>query len=424
MRVAIACALALLVVAVAGAAATTRRPGLDRSYGEDGVVEVTAPFATAKDKFSAIKGFAATATGAAYAVGDVYPCLPAKCREGTFLLRYRADGSADRSFGDKGTVFLNGDDEDPALIADGAGRAVVVERHKEVTDIRRFLPSGEPDESFGADGTVELTGSEAQGEVIGLPGGRLMTVASQGVPGTKEKYETIASKVRLTELLSDGREDKRFGRSGVLAFTIPRKGPLGAVVRTSNGAMTFGSVGFFGQTHRRPWMWRITASGHADRRFNRNAQRSLHRLGTLGEFPELASILPRSDGTVAMVGTLHEHFGFVLRLRADGRLDAGFGDRGLTILQATVEGAVGGTGGAIFIVGQGKRHYYYSAYRVLGDGRLDPGYHGDHGVKVPLPGEGVWVEALAGGRALVAGAGSFECREACPPEPGIARFIE
>jgi hypothetical protein len=426
MRVAVACGLALLVVAVAGATAATTHPGLDRSYGKAGVVDVVAPAATNEEQFAAVKGFGVAADGAAYSVGNVYPCLPARCRRGAFLFRLTSNGSPVQGFGEEGVVYLHGEDQEPTVFADSAGRAVVVERRKGKTVLRRFEPSGAVDRSFGRAGLLELRGlaGEEDPEIINLPGGRLMLVATEAVRGKKEREETVATKVHVSELLPNGRDDKHFGRSGAIAFTIPRRGPLASIARTPGGAMVFGSLGSWRQSTPTPWLWRVDASGHADRRFNRDAVGSLRRLGRLGEFSELAALLPRPDGSVAMVGTIHEHLGFVLRLRANGRLDPGFGDRGLASLPATVEGAVAGSGGAIFIVGQGKRHFFYSAYRVLGDGRLDPGYRGARGIKVPLPGEGVAVAALTGGRALVTDIGYFECREGCPPEPGMVRFLE
>jgi hypothetical protein len=65
----------------------------------------------------------------------------------------------------------------------------------------------------------------------------------------------------------------------------------------------------------------------------------------------------------------------------------------------------------------------YFAYRVLGNGRLDPAF-GTNGIPVPVHGSGLTVARLNGGKALVADLGYVECRSGCPPTPGFARFVE
>jgi uncharacterized delta-60 repeat protein len=428
-RAAPVAAFLLLGLLAATAVAGTASPGLEKGYGEDGTVEVSAPFTPGKGSFAAINGFGAAKDGTVYAVGDVYPCLPARCRRGAFLMRLDADGAPDRGFGEHGIVLLHGQDEYPTVMAEGAARVFVAEDGRDETIIRRFRADGDPDRAFGAGGAVKIPcacGEEGAG-LLKMSGGRLMVIASRPVANKKVGYGSVATKVRLVELLPDGSRDKSFGHSGAVSFEIPKPGGIGAVARTADDAILFGGVGYE-ERPRRAWLWRISASGHVDGRFNRNAAHSLRRLGTLGEFPGLASIVPGAHGTIAAVGTIHEHLGFVLRLRGNGKLATGFGQGGLVHLPANVEGAVGGIDNAVFIVGEGKRSYssahHYSAYRVLASGHLDPAYRGAHGIKVPLPGEGVGVESQGGGRALVTNVGYYECREDCPAEPGLARFRE
>src|SRR5689334_17614591 len=81
VRVASACGLALLVVAVAGAAATTTRPGLDPSYGHGGVVRVTAPDVaptTSPEGFPSatlyVYSFGVAPDGSAYVLGSSAEC--------------------------------------------------------------------------------------------------------------------------------------------------------------------------------------------------------------------------------------------------------------------------------------------------------------------------------------------------------------
>jgi hypothetical protein len=410
------------------ALATTSSARLDKSFGKGGVVEVGQAFAAGKGLEPSINQFATTGGGAAYAVGNVYPCLPKKCRTGGFLVRFGPNGAKDHGFGDRGVVFLHGQDEYPQVTADGP-RPIVLEDGKDDVVLRRFDADGRPDRSFGAGGVAKVPAKVGEGNVdlLSLPGGRLLVYVSHGIRNKKAGYGAVASQVRLFELRADGRKDRDFGDSGALVFKIPRRGEVETLATAADGSVILGGVGWE-ETPRRAWLWRVEPSGKVDRRFDRAAAHSLARLGTLGEFPSLEAILPRADGTIELVGTIHAHLGFVLRLRGDGKLATGFGHRGLAQLPAEVAAATGGIGGAVFVVGEGKGSYEsvypYKAYRVLGNGQLDPAYRGGHGVKVPLPGEGVDVESERGGRALVTSIGYYECRADCPSEPGMALFRE
>lgn len=419
----VAGALAFLVAALAVAATgATRTHGLDRSYGDRGVVAVPSPFASG---MVAANAFGAAGDGDAYVVGRAAACESQNCPWRAFLLRFGPDGRRDMSFGGDGTVFLPNPTGYPpvTVIADHAARPVVGEVGKSTIVLRRFDLDGESDKRFGKAGVVDLRCgcAEAELELLSMPGGRLLVVASGEV--RNKEYESVATKVHLVELLPDGAKDASFAQDGVLDLKIPKRDGLEAMARTSGGAILFGGSSCC-SSNRHLWLRRVTAGGRVDRRFNRNAALSLRRLGRLGEFPSLVSVVPRADGTIAAIGRIQVDLGFYLRLRKDGRLATGFGVRGLVRLPFRVLAAVGGIHGAVFMVGQGKRRWRYSAYRALADGRLDPVYHGAHGIEVPLPGEGVHVQSQGGGRALVTSYGLFECRQGCPPKPGMARFRE
>ena len=172
----------------------------------------------------------------------------------------------------------------------------------------------------------------------------------------------------------------------------------------------------------------MTADGKADHRFDRNARRSLKRIEIRGRFPTLTAVVEGDDGTISVLGYGNETGGgFDMRLRADGRLDKGFGHGGVLHLPFTVSGAVGGIDGAIFAVGSpGKNPYGRGthAFRILREGGLAPGYRRGHGIEVPIGGTRMAVTSLGNGRVLVTDNGNSYCREACPPKPAMARFLE
>lgn len=411
--------LALLATLGVAVAATTGAPGLDRSYGDDGIVAV--PSYLAEGGWIQVSEFGAARDGAAYVVGRASRCESGDCVVHDSLLRFEPDGARDTSFGGEGAALLPQTNEYPTVVADGAGRAVVGAVRDGTIALRRLTLDGEPDQSFGKEGLVELPCrcGRPELELLDMSGGRLLVVTSRQV--VDKAYRSIATEMRLFELLPNGSGAPGFGHAGVVDVRIPQRGDFGTTAQVSGGAILLGGS----ECCRAPQLWlrRITASGDVDRHFDRLAARSLRRLRPLGDDPSLTSIVSGADGTIAVIGTIGEDGGFDLRLRRDGRLATGFGVRGRVHLPFNVEAAVGGVRGAVFVIGQGRPRGY-RAYRVLADGRFDPAYDGARGLEVPLPGEVVEVRSQGGGQALVTGFGYFECSEECPSKPTMARFLE
>jgi hypothetical protein len=419
VRVATACGSALLVVAVAGATAATTRPGLDRSYGTDGVVQVPPPFSRNPESFNGFGGFTAAADGDAF----VFGAGAAGGEAHELVLRFDHAGRRDNSYGGRGVLVLPDAREGFTAFADRKARLVTGALMPDRVLLRRFTFAGRPDRSFGKGGVESVPcrcGGRPALRLFEIGDGRILVDLNREV-GRGGQYDG-ATQVRLTELLPDGRLDRGFGRAGSLGFRIPRRGPLRVVTPTPGGAILLGGPG---RPHHVPvYLWRVTRDGRVDGAFVRAAARSIKRLGALGRSPELGAIVPTARGGVAALGSAGGERGFILRLRADGEPDRTLAGRGARRLPFTVQAAIGGVGGAIFAVGRGRHGYHYRAFRILGGGALDPSYHGAKGRGVPLTGAGINVLSQGSGRALVVGRGTTYCRSGCGPHPAMARFRE
>jgi hypothetical protein len=293
--------------------------------------------------------------------------------------------------------------------------------------MRRYTSSGAPDQSFGSGGASvvpcacgEPQAYEPQAWVMQAGHGRtLVEVQSQA-----EEPNPTGGTVTLIRLRPDGYPDRSFGSGGTTAIALGARGRPGKVSVAPSGVVILGSAGCCSGSG--PYLLRVSARGRVDKRFGRTAARSLRRLLRTGELARFAALVPRSNGKLDILGNDPLRGGFDFRLKGDGS-PARFGNHGLQKLPLQVEAATAGSGGALFVVGSHlDRNVYptpYFAYRVLGNGRLDPAF-GTRGIGVPVHGSGLTVARVNGGTALVADLGFVDCREGCPPTPGFARFLE
>jgi hypothetical protein len=431
MRVALAC-LATLAVAVAGAAAATTHPGLDRSYGENGVVHVVPPEAPDAPATAGVQSFGPAPDGSAYVIASGYICAKgANCGYEYFLGRYAAGGGQDAGFGGAPGGFVPLPSAGRYSVIADEGAALVVGFSAKGIALRRFTAAGAPDQGFGTAGTAAIAcgcGGEAHLHAFVEPDGKILVEVDQAVGFVFED----GTRVRLTRLLPNGRLDRSFGKSGTASFAIHGPGAPTSVATTAGDATLIGGSGFAilepccGRRH--IYLRRVSSDGRLDRRFERNASRSLKRIEIRGKFPTLTAVVAEDDGTISVLGYGNETGGgFEMRLRADGRLAPGFGRGGVRHLPFTVSGAVGGIDGAIFAVGSRGRNPYEGdrrAFRILRGGGLDPGYRRGHGIAVPISGTRMAITALGDGRAMVTDNGNSYCREACVPDPTMVRYLE
>jgi hypothetical protein len=416
----VAALLAVFAVLAIGASGATRKPGLDLFYGHQGVVRLKAPLRGNNTSRLWVHGFAAAPDGAAYVFGEEVACGDKSCNQ-EVLTRYGRGGAPDRGFDGDGTVTLP-PKSNPTVTADGAGRALIGTAHGHTVTVRRLKTNGKPDPSFGQAGVATF---RCRCNYPGLrlfiaPGNRILVDATVAL--TRRGKEGAASRVVLTRLLPDGKVDRGYGRNGSVGLVIPHPYPIRAAAITPRGAILLGGSGCCGP--RQIYLDRVSPGGDDDRRFDRTVAHSVRRLNSYGEFPSLAAIVPRTDGTFDAIGSSQERGGFDLRLNEAGRLVTGYGGRGVVHLPFVAEAAVAGAGGSIFVAGYRPYQDGPRVFRILSDGRLDPAYRRGNGIVVPLSGSPVRVAAQDGGRFLVTDKGERFCREGCGPEPAMARFLE
>lgn len=418
--------LAVVVGVVCPALAVAAPVGLDASYGSGGLVHLVPPLPSGLHpvRYPLIKAVFARG-GSAYATEAVSTCefdySVGSCQHGIRLFRYGKNGPVDSAFGDSGSVALPYRTE--LIAADAGGRALVAIRTKTGGRVERLLPSGRPDRSFGRSGSVGLKGSKGLISFLAPAGrGRILVGVNEGLP----EAEYPAQRLALFRLLPNGNLDRSFARDGrgsyALAFPYQE---TRIVVDRRGSILILGGLcceGF------RP-IYRISPKGKLDTEFDANARGALQRLNAFAR-PEPTALVPRPDGGVDVLGATGGIYlnpktaqGFELRLRADGRLEKRFGERGARSLPLPIAAASPGVGGGTIAVA--KVEETVTVLRLLADGAPDPAFGGGSGIQVPQPGFGIEAQPLAGARVGLFGNGFRLCSEpTCVSMPYLARFIE
>ncbi len=269
------------------------------------------------------------------------------------LVRFMPNGAIDTSFGDQGRVVTDfGGDSDRAfallLMPDGriaAAGQTNVNRTSTGVDfaIARYLPDGRLDTGFGQGGKVVapiLPGSSSDA-VHGLA---LQTVDGQSrllaVGG-----EGDFTAARFTDA---GLLDMSFGSGGRVSglFGVNIGSAHAATVLPSGEVVIAGHVGHdFAAV-------RLMPDGRLDPRFGPALDGRFRHAMSTGNWDEATSIARQSDGRLLLGGWIYSGNGTagdfaVLRLNAQGTLDAGFGQGG-TMTHA-VAGAKADFGRAIVL---------------------------------------------------------------------------
>ena len=203
----------------------TSRGRLDRSFGRGGKV---------------LTDFGLRSISSAYAVAiqQDRKIVVAGDRDGMSfaLARYAPDGTLDRSFGKGGRVLTkvgNFNDHASALIVQRDGKLVVAGRAFTAPDgdfaLIRYRADGKLDPSFGDGGIVTSDAGNASGLTVQRDG-KLVTA---GVRDTATGYPGFA----LARFLEDGSLDPSFGRDGKLLTDFHRQAVANALVVRADGKL-------------------------------------------------------------------------------------------------------------------------------------------------------------------------------------------
>ena len=420
----------------AAGVAQARQAPLDRSYGQDGYIDVQPPI-PAPWRYQYVRDLVGAWDGDSFALVQRSHCTGA-CFNSENLLRYGSDGSLDPGFGGPaGSYELPAEGNgDPTLAVDSLDRPLLVQTSPNQLFVRRLTRSGVPDPTFGEDGTVKLE-CDSDCEFVGkqlIPGrnGEETVVLQSSFygraptsPGTGQ-YGRSGVEVTLVRLKADGSPDRRFGHGGRASFYLRGAAHAVATASSRRGALYLGGAGCCGFDIP-GYVVRVSAGGRLDRRFTTRSKRTLQitrRLGSLVE--SVNAVVVRPGGKLDLLGSAGYERGFVLRLNPNGRPHRRFARHGLRVLSVPVASAVPGSHGATLAVSnEAVRGVPAVLMRILPGGRLDPAF-GRPGT--PLRGDiddhGLSVVHQRGRRALVLDLGLHECRGHCNPSPKLARFIE
>jgi uncharacterized delta-60 repeat protein len=264
------------------------------------------------------------------------------------VARYTSDGALDPTFAGDGMALLGFDGESSA-------RAVAVQRDGKVLltgravrplqggccdsdfALARLTTSGGLDGSFGGDGRVTTDflpgpdrGQDDAHAVLVRPDGRILA-AGGGVAGAGGVDFAIAA------YRADGSLDPTFSRDGrvttdfagypdeVRDLAVDARGRIVAGGQSCRFPGNFDEVCDFG-------LARYSSGGTPDPLFGRNGKVRTDLGAVVGE--GIRGVAVQHDGRIVVAGDTQGSGGFdvgVVRYRADGRLDHGFGVDGIAI---------------------------------------------------------------------------------------------
>jgi uncharacterized delta-60 repeat protein len=397
--------LVALLASGASALAAGRAIGLDPTFGKRGLAVPALPDSVAPSSFELIAPAADGKLLVTYTIDPV-----GRLHYFTVIERREANGALDPSFGEEGSVTIEGPvgalAEDPSggIVYGGGG------------EINRLLPTGAPDKAFDAHADYGPSGPRSI--VFDVQG----NIFVGGVNPEGPRYHPHQGEAEVVRYEADGRPDPAFGTNGV-AYLGPDGEGTTQLALLPDGSLLVGpslqrlsadGAALPGATEPSPgegegklavfpdgsyavavsrWtepgctITRYTAGGTIDQGFGQN-----------GSFvdPELAKCVPAAmpEGGLVVRGEIPLGEGKstprVLLLTAAGAPAAGFGDGGsLTVpvptgATATVESLAVTSEGRIVVAEGGAE----AALVGLGlNGSLDPGF-GTAGMVVkpaPLP---------------------------------------
>jgi len=244
------------------------------------------------------------------------------------LVMLKSDGNLDKAFGDGGKVVTNfsGTDYAQAVAIDAQGRIIVVGNGGDDVGIARYTSSGVLDSSFGSGGKqrVNFGGVDSARDVVVLPDGKILVV---GAANNEQDFG-------LVRLNANGLVDKTFGTRGDGTVTTNFSGTdfaeavavdsQGRIVVVGNGGDDFGVA-------------RYSSQGVLDATFGSGGKLRVN----FGGVDHARDVAILAGDKVLVVGAANnrQDVGLV-RLNANGQLDASFGQGGklLTNIGGTDEG--------------------------------------------------------------------------------------
>jgi uncharacterized delta-60 repeat protein len=397
---------ALIVLACVAAlpSAGSRSPGgLDRGFGDGGLV--TTGFPTGTHARAVAEAVALEPNGRIVLAGRAGPNLA--------LVRYRPNGSLDRSFADRGRLLsdLSGA-KGVAAAVEPDGRIVVAGSSNGQLALARYLPDGTLDSSFGHGGEG-ISGLAPRAEAIALGGGGTILVVAGGAGKT-------CRGATLARYLPDGSLDPSFGNAGEVtapfgcAVSVVMQGPRIVLAGTRAGS----GGGDFALARYQP-------DGSLDRSFGDGGL----VVSDLGGDDESRAAATGGDGRVVVAGSSDGHLALA-RYSPDGSLDPSFAEGGEAIASGGATSAdpaaVVPTGdGGLVVAGsvrrQGSPGNRFALWGYGPEGSLDRSF-GDGGRTLGPRGAGEAAALQPHGGLLAAGTAPLGGSTLEPAGFALARF--
>jgi uncharacterized delta-60 repeat protein len=286
---------------------------------------------------------------------------------GLQLARFTADGAPDPTFGTAGkvTVAFNGGGFDAAqgLAVQGDGRIVVAGftsvAGQDDFALVRYLADGTVDTTFGNSGkvTTDFAGSTDQARRVVVQGDGMLVAAGLSVAGAGASADADFAVARYT---ADGSLDAGFGSGGRVRINVAGKfdAVQGLALQADGRIVLAGRVGADGGSDPDFGLVRLNADGTLDASFGTGGV--VRTDFGLGGWEEAADVAVQGDGRVVACGRVRVAGAFqfaVARFDATGQPDAGFGTAGLATAAFGTQGDVAKglalqADGAIVVAGQ------------------------------------------------------------------------
>jgi uncharacterized delta-60 repeat protein len=422
----------VVLICLVAACAAQAADRTDRSFGGDGFVkDWVGPLVDPGPVGPNIWDLAEHRGGFVGSLADLTP-------ESEYFgaVRYRRNGARDRGFGREGftrpiEIQHFGRTQAQGIAVQRDGKVVVAGwRHKSNLPARqllvRYRSDGSFDRSFGRRGIVTQKPSRYRpGDILHdvaiEPNGRIVAVGGHGEHGLGESNRHPAGLV--VAYRPDGRVDRSFGDGGRVLFPAPgdrfEYTGLKSVEVLRDGRLLV--AGFHVGSL---FMARLLPDGRLDRSFGGGdgklvvpASANARQFACSAGCWSAASFALRPDGRILVLAATWPDVGVLRRLTPDGEVDRGFGRRGRVLVgvkghefqffDLALQGSRIVLSGWDEIYEEGKEgELAFSVLRFLGDGRLDRGF-GRHGVVVQRQGlaSGAYAILNQGPRVVVAGGG-------------------
>lgn len=356
-------------------AALTPSGALDQSFGGGGIVTERSP----KPSSQRAKALAVGRDGSIYLGGSTDTGVG----EGPGVFRFRPDGSLDGGYGEGGFGGLAEGAGVTAMALDRRGRATLLTGQRQLS---RLTADGEVDRSFGVEGRVAPTPGVLYG-LTALPGGGLVGAGSWTPRHRPDRMVAV-------RLRPDGSPDKRFGQGGHAGIACPGEG---SCVAYRVGVDRIGRVVLAGVSDNRMAIARLLPDGRRDRGFGGDGL----VFPAVGRGSLATALTLRPDGIyVAGLGHFpNRNEQVLIHYRDDGRLDRGFGRRGVihipTNRRINPVAILPRRKRVVMVTAADRR----SVFAYTRDGRLDRSF--GHGAKLAPRRTGPTLAALQGGKLVL-----------------------